>query len=197
MLLTRLKKGGASSSLLYNKLEMEVSNMIPKFRAWVKPGVLSNHPNGVVADAKPDFLGMNCLVKRDDLKGKECFTEIIDFEDIELMQSTGLNDLNCAEIFEGYIVRVFEYGIYGGTYNAPVSWIKYETEQEQWAFHGFTCVGVKEIEHHPEVGSLFTRGFLTRKFGSCVQLSELTKDSRNSIEVIGNIYENPELLEVE
>ncbi|MEA4830089.1 hypothetical protein SDC9_133854 [bioreactor metagenome] len=115
----------------------------------------------------------------------------------ELMQSTGLKDKNDVEIFEGDIVRVFEYGRYGGTYNAPVSWISYSNEGEQWAFHGFTCIGVKEIEHHSEVESLFTRGFLTRQFGSCVQLSELTKDPRNSIKVIGNIYENPELLEAE
>lgn len=80
--------------------------MIPKFRAWVKPGVLSKHPDGVVADAKPDFLGMTCLVKRDDLKGKKCFTEIIDFEDIELMQSTELNDKDGVEIFTGQIVAV-------------------------------------------------------------------------------------------
>lgn len=43
--------------------------MIPKFRAWVKPNILSNHLGGVIAEAKPDFLGRNCLVRRNDLDG--------------------------------------------------------------------------------------------------------------------------------
>jgi len=161
--------------------------MKPKFRAWSsKTAVLAEVIN-------IDFREKKLKVSHWEYGDSIYFP----LGEVELMQSTGLKDKNGVEIFEGDIVRVFEYGIYGGTYNAPISWIKYETEQEQWAFHGFTCVGVKEIEHHPEVESLFTRGFITRKFGSCVQLSELTKDSRNSIEVIGNIYEDKELLEVE
>ncbi|EOI54814.1 YopX family protein [Enterococcus gilvus] len=128
--------------------------MIPKFRAWVKPGVLSNHPDGVVADAKPDFLGMECLVKRDDLKGKKCFTEIFDFEDIELMQSTGLKDKNGVEIFEG-----------------DVGW-----------------------DDHLEVNGkvIYDEGkFIYEWENICDDLCEVNAD----IDVIGNIYENPELLE--
>ncbi len=171
MLLTRLKKGGASSSLLYNKLEMEVSNMIPKFRAWVKPGVLSNHPNGVVADAKPDFLGMNCLVKRDDLKGKECFTEIIDFEDIELMQSTGLKDKNGVEIFEG------DFCIQRG--EEPYS-DENMTLDEDWEFRG--VIKFQDFAYWIQDNEGFVKWLGT----DC-----------DEIEVIGSIYEDKELLEVE
>ncbi|MFC4771733.1 YopX family protein [Enterococcus hermanniensis] len=156
--------------------------MIPKFRAWwIQDEVMTNIYT-------LEFLQGGIRVS------DGCWHEKFLGDEVILMQSTGLKDKNDVEIFEGDIVRVFEYGRYGGTYNAPVSWISYSNEGEQWAFHGFTCIGVKEIEHHSEVESLFTRGFLTRQFGSCVQLSELTKDPRNSIKVIGNIYENPELL---
>ncbi|EME8273796.1 hypothetical protein KUC01_001429 [Enterococcus faecium] len=137
--------------------------MIPKFRAWVKPNILSNHLGGVIAEAKPDFLGRNCLVRRNDLEGKKCFTEIFAFDDIELMQSTGLKDKNGVEIFEGDIVL---------------------------------ADGVKKIvtfgeqEHEEDFGDLiYYIGF-----------NVYTKMGYSSVipveyEVIGNIYENSELLE--
>ncbi|PQG46357.1 hypothetical protein CUS80_05500 [Enterococcus faecium] len=136
--------------------------MIPKFRAWVKPNILSNHLGGVIAEAKPDFLGRNCLVRRNDLEGKKCFTEIFAFDDIELMQSTGLKDKNGVEIFEGDIVL---------------------------------ADGVKKIvtfgeqEHEENFGDLiYYIGF-----------NVYTKMGYSSVipveyEVIGNIWENSELL---
>lgn len=138
--------------------------MIPKFRAWVKPGVLSNHPDGVVADAKPDFLGMECLVKRDDLKGKKCFTEIFDFEDIEFMQSTGLKDKNGVEIFEGDIVN-YEDGEF-----SYIGSVKKDCYQ-------FYINGIEPVDSY-----------------DFIDVSN-TFDGTNSLTIIGNIYENLELLE--
>lgn len=150
--------------------------MIPKFRAWVKPGVLSNHPNGVVADAKPDFLGMNCLVKRDDLKGKECFTEIIDFEDIELMQSTGLKDKNGVEIFEGDIVhRKVHLVLFGSDLN---KWID-EYACVEWKYGGWH-VGEDLLDLILDEG-----------------VDRHTLCRQTAIEIAGNIHEDKELLEVE
>lgn len=142
--------------------------MIPKFRAWVKPDILSNHLNGVIAEAKPDFLGRNCLVRRNDLKGKKCFTEILAFDDIELMQSTGVKDENGVEIFEGDIVLV------------NVS-------------NGFDhLVNEKTIVQESE----FHSGVICKSLDSGMEYRVFERNEAGyEYEVIGNIYENSELLE--
>lgn len=134
--------------------------MIPKFRAWVKPDILSNHLNGVIAEVKPDFLGRNCLVRRNDLKGEKCFTEILAFDDIELMQSTGVKDKNGVEIFEGDIVKTL-----GVDLEVTFSTIKFE--------EGAFCVDYKNL------GVEFDFLYFV--------------DS--PLEVIGNIWENSDLVE--
>ncbi|EPM8068620.1 hypothetical protein HQ637_04875 [Enterococcus faecium] len=129
--------------------------MIPKFRAWVKPNILSNHLNGVIAEALPNFIYGNCLVLREDLEEDKQFEEIIDFLDIELMQSRERVDKNNIEIFESDIVK----NISGG------------------------YLGIIVIEDG---------AFKVKAKHSTFELS----DNRCSrMVVVGNIYENPELLE--
>ena len=142
--------------------------MIPKFRAWVKPNILSNHLDGVIAEAKPDFLGRNCLVRRNDLEGKKCFTEIFAFDDIELMQSTGLKDKNGVEIFEWDIVLV-------NVSNGFDHLVNEKTVVQESEFHsGLICKSL--------ASGMEYRVFKHKKMGY-------------EYEVIGNIYENSELLE--
>ncbi|WP_420890401.1 YopX family protein [Enterococcus malodoratus] len=108
---------------------------------------------------------MECLVKRDDLKGKKCFTEIFDFEDIEFMQSTGLKDKNGVEIFEGDICKIQR--IPSGM--KPI-FVVSDYIKEKLIFSKITILGQNSYE---EQGG-YTGNFL---------------------EVIGNIYEDKELLE--
>ena len=87
--------------------------------------------------------------------------------DFILMQSTGLKDKNGKEIFEGDIVK-YEAGC-----NTVTEEVVYDKN-----FAGF---GVKDAD----AVIIFTFG-------------ELAEDiDLSSIEVVGNIYENPELLEGE
>ena len=143
--------------------------MIPKFRAWVKPDILSNHLNGVIAEALPNFIYGNCLVLREDLEEDKQFEEIIDFLDIELMQSTGLKDKNGGEIFEGDVVSVsvrngFDY------LDNKVCIVKNSID-----YSGLVCATVDE--------DLEYQIFNTELF------------EEYTYEVIGNIWENSEFLE--
>ncbi|MDG4868735.1 YopX family protein [Guyparkeria sp. 1SP6A2] len=136
-----------------------------KFRAWVKPGVLSNHLDGVIAEAKPDFIERVCLVKRDDLIGNECFDEIFDFDDLILMKSTGLKDKNGVEIYVGDIVILTSKSInYADTY-----WNNYaEVFQQPNGAYRLRGKGIYETELY---------------------------GNRKKVTLTGNIYETPELLE--
>lgn len=126
--------------------------MIPKFRAWDKECMemanvtdISYKGNWVV-DEPHIALDTRC--------------DLLPFDDIELMQSTGLKDKNDVEIFEGDIVKTL-----GVDLEVTFSTIKFE--------EGAFCVDYKNL------GVEFDFLYFV--------------DS--PLEVIGNIYENPELLE--
>ena len=87
--------------------------------------------------------------------------------DFILMQSTGLKDKNGKEIFEGDVVK---YEVGQNTYTEEVAYDK--------NFAGF---GVKDAK----ANVVFTFGELTEDIGII------------SLEVVGNIYNNPGLLEGE
>ena len=86
--------------------------------------------------------------------------------DIHLMQSTGLKDKNGKEIFEGDIVR----------YN----------------------IDVVDIKKHPTLGFYTVLNGREGFFGDGMIIEDFEKDAEEFsqiVEIIGNIYENQELLE--
>lgn len=120
--------------------------MTPKFRAFLKD-------TKKIADVKSIFFE-NEVAKVTD-------NEFYLFDDIILMQSTGLHDKNGVEIFEGYIVEI----IYD---NEPfIGVVVYDLGETDF----------KATNNHEDYGNNFQ--YLT---------------VGESIEVIGNIYQNKELL---
>lgn len=126
--------------------------MIPKYRAWDKEIKM------MIEISLIDF--EKHVIRGTHWKFGE--TESIKFNDISLMQSTGLKDKNGKEVFVGDIIKctrgclheVYIEKEYGGTY-----------------FGGMPAVYLKDLRE----GYAWTE----------------------HEEIIGNIYENPELLEDE
>ncbi|MDJ8840398.1 YopX family protein [Salmonella enterica] len=127
--------------------------MIPKFRAWDKKLKKMFEVSYIDFDTK--LIGLNI-----DLE-----IIIFDFEDIILMQSTGLKDKNGKEIFEGDILG-FETD--EGILNVNVFW---DSKHALFMFES-------KIHNEEEL------------------LAELVENNTYPFEIVGNIYENPELLEV-
>lgn len=94
--------------------------------------------------------------------------EKYDFYDLELMQSTGLHDKNGKEIFEGDVIAI-EVDDTGTPINARVF-------------------------QNSKIGVLMFHVF---EDNEDVPMVELLEDNSVAFEIIGNIYENPKLLEVE
>lgn len=151
--------------------------MIPKFRAWDKE-------TKTMLDVSLMDFKKSVLVGEHWEFGE---TNFINFDDVNLMQSTGLYDKNGKEIFEGDILKFndewADYG-YEGYIEGSIEGINYvEIKREKTCFtFGKTklpessLIDLVENEHYPFEGLLIEASY--------------------EFEIIGNIYENPELLEV-
>ena len=129
--------------------------MNPKFRAWDKLRKIMLP----VGDLDTSYK----LVYLEEDNGYRCE---MDFDEIELMQFTGLKDKNGNEIFDGDIVKFPEFN--GDTHVTPVVWDK-----------SCACFGVSFSGKYP-ISFDYLEEFYTE-----------LKD----IEVVGNIWEDGELLE--
>ena len=129
--------------------------MIPKFRAWDKE-------TKTMLDVSLIDFKKSVLVGEHWEFGE---TNFINFDDVNLMQSTGLYDKNGKEIFEGDIVQFEDYYI-----ESDLPYINMGIVE--WSQGQFTITNRASVE----MEDLFDEEFL---------------DST----IIGNIYENPELLQ--
>nr|DAZ17922.1 MAG TPA: YopX protein [Caudoviricetes sp.] len=128
--------------------------MIPRYRAWDKNLKTMYEVDGIMSI---DFGESEICVKT--LFFEQ--TNRYNFDDIVLMQSTGLRDKNGKEIFEGDILEVND-------------WLEVVSFSEEKAMFVSKGIGFPETS-----------------------LYDLLDSDIFTVEIIGNIYENPELLEVE
>lgn len=89
-----------------------------------------------------------------------------DFDEVELMQFTGLKDKNGKEVFEGDVIR------------------------DSDGFEGI-------VQYDKSYGMYGIAYLPTKSNGIDMTFEELKDKYWNTFEVVGNIYENPELLEEE
>lgn len=127
--------------------------MIPKFRAWDKK-------TQTMLDVSLIDFKKSVLIGEHWKFGE---TNFINFDEIELMQSTGIKDKNGKEIFEGDIVD----------YKGRKAVIKWHGSYASFIYRFVDELKERVSEWHP----LFLAYY--------------------HFEIIGNIYENPELLEAE
>lgn len=110
-------------------------------------------------------------------------------DEIELMQYTGLKDKNGKEIFEGdVILRVYEIG---RDVIDPVSLGFIDREIEEAGYF----IGV--VNYRPSEGYVLNKCKKFLEDGEFVSQRSGVKIYAQYAEVIGNIYDNPELLEAD
>ena len=154
--------------------------MIPRFRAWDKI-----HKTMYEVD---DIMSID--FGKSEISVKTLFfeqTNYYKFDDIVLMQSTGLTDENGKEIFEGDILKFNdEWGeyCYEGYVDGVSEGINFVEIEKDTTCFGFGKTKIPESS----LFNLVNDEHLTFK--------ELITDTSFEFEIIGNIHTNPELLEV-
>lgn len=129
--------------------------MIPKFRAWIKEEKEMWPVHAIFYDNKTVW-----VEEPDD----EEPSGLLEFDDVILMQSTGLKDKDGKEIFEGDIVRFEDCYI-------ETDFLCNNRGIVEWNQGGFT---------------------ITDRFS--VTMEDLLDGDSLDVKIVGNIYKNPELL---
>lgn len=148
--------------------------MIPKFRAW-HDGFM--YTNSVIVRTKEVFLDTQSLLDY----------EIID--DIELMQSTGLIDCKGKELFEGDIIEFYD-----------TIWYK---DDSYCSVKNLAVIKIKkglvldlgDYKYGGELSKDSTSALLYGLYEKDIDLIEFLSDPTN-FKIVGNIYQNKDLLEV-
>lgn len=141
--------------------------MRPRYRAWLKKKKKMVATDDLVnISFEDEEICVQTLYFEEGLMSERDL-DYYEFDEIELMQSTSLRDMNNREIFEGDIIS-----------------------------DGHTS---RDIRHHQTLGFYTIDGNGVEEFfgdtASLEDFEETSKYMSENIEIIGNIYENKELLD--
>lgn len=148
--------------------------MIPKFRAWDKEKNRMIYPSTLDVCFELDDDGINVL----DVSGGYPDDHVFPRIDSVLMESTGFIDNNDTEVFEGDVINI------------------------HWFYADFDPVELGAFENEEYAERVIVKkefgnfGFWWEEADSWVDLATLAMSARldeESFEILGNIYENPEL----
>lgn len=140
-----------------------------KFRAWLPIDNVRKNSKMVYFES---FFFVDSLAKKfpkifysNKLSGKNAkWVSLPDFEDVKVMQFTGLKDLKGKEIYEGDIVKVHEDYLDDTNLEADkIGVVEFDLDEIAYTFAGFFQAALYNEKIH--------------------------------FEIIGNIFENPELLD--
>ena len=98
--------------------------MIPRYRAWIKSLKWMCDVTNISFDSK--FVD---ICQQGDTE--RCTEMSVEFDEIELMQSTGILDKNSQEIFEGDIVRFFD-SLYTVFYDIKEGCYRLKPHDDRW-----------------------------------------------------------------
>ena len=98
--------------------------MIPRYRVWIKSLKWMCDVTNISFDSK--FVD---ICQQGDTE--RCTEMSVEFDEIKLMQSTGLKDLNGVEIFEGDIVRFFD-SLYTVFYDISEGSYRLKPHDDRW-----------------------------------------------------------------
>lgn len=139
--------------------------MIPRFRAWNKATKEMYGADDIIAiNFEEKEICVQTIYFEQGLPDSRDL-DYYDFDDIVLMQSTGMRDKNDREIFEGDVLKV--------------------TDQHSWL----------EVVSFNKDKAMFVSKETKRKVEE-TPLYDLFNTDIFEVEIIGNIYTNPELAEV-